>query len=255
MKKKYFFFDIDGTLTFNRGLSVAPHTMECLAQLRQNGHEIFLASGRLQRDVAEMAQRFGIDSFVADGGNSVTLKNHILFMHPLPRQACIEFLDQLQEKNIPWGVVTHNDKVRYARDERVLQATRGSFFQNVIQPDFDYHQAPQFYKIFVGCTPEEEYRIDFGSLPVVRFNPLSLYIEPEDKANGIRALMRAIQAPLKDVVVFGDGTNDVKMFTREWFCIAMGNAREVLKEKADYITLDCEQDGIYHACQYFGWIG
>jgi len=254
MDKKYFFFDIDGTLTFNRGLSVSPHTMECLERLRENGHEVFIASGRLQTDVADMARRFGIDSFVADGGNSVTLHHQILFMHPLPHAECIDFLEQLERKQVPWGVIMKNERFRYARDERIRDLTSGSFLTNVIDPAFDFHEVPQFFKIFVGCTAENQHRIDFGALPVVRFNENCIYIEPEDKSLGIRALMQALDAPLKDVVVFGDGTNDIKMFRKEWFSVAMGNARPALKEKADYITADCDQDGIFQACQHFGWI-
>ncbi len=34
----------------------------------------------------------------------------------------------------------------------------------------------------------------------------------------------------------------------------MGNAIDELKEKATYVTTSCDQDGIYNACVYFGWI-
>ena len=34
----------------------------------------------------------------------------------------------------------------------------------------------------------------------------------------------------------------------------MGNAIDELKEKATYITSDADDDGIYNACKYFGWI-
>ena len=44
------------------------------------------------------------------------------------------------------------------------------------------------------------------------------------------------------------------MFRPEWLNIAMGNARAELKEKADYITTDCDKDGIYNACKHFKWI-
>ena len=54
--------------------------------------------------------------------------------------------------------------------------------------------------------------------------------------------------------MFGDGYNDLSMFRPEWLNIAMGNARAELKEKADYITTDCDKDGIYNACKHFKWI-
>ena len=254
MRKKYFFFDIDGTLTFNRGLSTAPRTMECLDRLRANGHEVFIASGRLQVDAMEMAEKFGIDTLVADGGNSLTLHGEVIYLEPLPRDACIELSEQLERKGIVWGVVMRNEKRRYSPSEHIKEMTSGSFLTNVIDPTFDFHTPPQFMKVFVACPEGEEDRIDFGTLPVVRFNPICIYVEPENKGAGIRRLMDILHAPIEDVVVFGDGTNDVQMFCPEWTSIVMGNAREVLKKKADYITASVEDDGIYKACKHFGWI-
>ena len=54
--------------------------------------------------------------------------------------------------------------------------------------------------------------------------------------------------------MFGDGTNDLKMFDPAWLSIAMGNARPALKEAADYVTDDCDRDGIWNACRHFGWV-
>ena len=42
------------------------------------------------------------------------------------------------------------------------------------------------------------------------------------------------------------------MFTDEWTCVAMGNAIDELKEKADYVTTNVDEDGIYNACEYLG---
>jgi hypothetical protein len=56
----------------------------------------------------------------------------------------------------------------------------------------------------------------------------------------------------EDVIVFGDNNNDLSMFTDDWFKVAMGNATEELKAKADYITDDVDKDGVYKACKYLG---
>ena len=63
-----------------------------------------------------------------------------------------------------------------------------------------------------------------------------------------------MNAPVEDVVVFGDDYNDRSMFTDRWFCIAMGNAKPELKEMADYVTDDVNKDGVYKALEHFGWI-
>ena len=44
------------------------------------------------------------------------------------------------------------------------------------------------------------------------------------------------------------------MFKGPWFKIAMGNAKEELKDIADYVTDTNINDGIKKACEHFGWI-
>ncbi|MBQ1370308.1 MAG: HAD hydrolase family protein, partial [Clostridia bacterium] len=53
-------------------------------------------------------------------------------------------------------------------------------------------------------------------------------------------------------IVFGDALNDLSMFIDEWTCVAMGNACPELKAKADFVTTDVEEDGIYRACEALG---
>ena len=144
--------------------------------------------------------------------------------------------------------------MRLTRDERFAAAAGDSYFITRIVPDLDIHAQKTIYKLFIACTRERETEIDFGGLPTVRFTPHCMFIEPTDKARGIRRLMDALGAPVEDVVVFGDGTNDLKMFDPAWLSIAMGNARPILKEAADYVTDACDKDGIWNACRHFGWI-
>jgi hydroxymethylpyrimidine pyrophosphatase-like HAD family hydrolase len=44
----------------------------------------------------------------------------------------------------------------------------------------------------------------------------------------------------------------MSMFIDGWTKVAMGNAVDALKERADYITTDVEEDGIYNACEALG---
>ena len=54
-------------------------------------------------------------------------------------------------------------------------------------------------------------------------------------------------------MVFGDALNDLSMFTPAgWTKVDMGNAAEEVKQKADFVTTDVDQDGIYNACLALG---
>ena len=74
------------------------------------------------------------------------------------------------------------------------------------------------------------------------------------KKDGILRMMEYLQAPIEDVVVFGDDTNDLVMFDPCWTSIAMGNGKDELKKKATYVTDTNVNDGIEKACRHFGWI-
>lgn len=108
--------------------------------------------------------------------------------------------------------------------------------------------------MFVPLAPEDEHVVDFGSVSHTRYDAQCVFCEPTDKSVGIKKLCDIIGAPYKDVVVFGDGYNDLNMFIPEWTSIAMGNGREPLKQKADYVTSRYDEDGILRAVDHFGWI-
>ena len=46
MKRKYFFFDIDGTLTDNKTRQIVPSAQEALLKLEKAGHFVSIATGR-----------------------------------------------------------------------------------------------------------------------------------------------------------------------------------------------------------------
>ena len=46
MKKKYMFFDIDGTLTDNETKKIVPSAQKTLDRLQEAGHFVAIATGR-----------------------------------------------------------------------------------------------------------------------------------------------------------------------------------------------------------------
>ena len=254
MQKKYFFFDIDGTLSVGQTMVMPESAVRCLEQLRANGHFTALATGRLQASAARFAAQHSFTDFVADGGYSLTLGGKIVEMKSLPAADCIALIDRLETAGIPWAVTPVNERICVTTDKRDLDAAPPEYFPTRYDPAFDYRTLQVLYKVNIACTAEQECNIDFGSLPTVRYNRDILLVEPTEKQNGIRRMVERLGIPNEDVVIFGDGTNDVCMFGQGWFSIAMGNARDALKRMADYVTDPVDQDGLWNACRHFGWI-
>ena len=55
--------------------------------------------------------------------------------------------------------------------------------------------------------------------------------------------------PLAEVVAIGDGQNDVAMFERGGFSIAMGNASQEVQRAADFVTGSNSEDGFAQAVE------
>ena len=253
MHKKYFFFDIDGTLSTDLTTMMPESAVKALAQLRANGHFTAIATGRLQASAA-VAARYGFTDIVADGGWSVTHNGEIVEMESLPAADCIALIERLEQAGIPWAVSPENEKLCVTTDKNYLPYAPENYFPVLWDPHFDYHRLEHLYKVYYVCTPDEENHIDAGGLPLVRYNPHVIFVEPKEKQRGIRYFQQLLSIPDEDIVVFGDGMNDICMFGQGWLSIAMGNARAALKEKADYITTDVDKDGLWNACRHFGWI-
>lgn len=254
MDRKYIFFDYDGTLRSRSQDAVPESAQQALQMLRAQGHFAALATGRLQMNAMQLLEGTGITSFVADGGHSVTIDGKLVWMEGMPLQPCKRFLHWLDEHDKPWTVMVANEMQRYTRDERFSQLAQDTLFHTVIMPDLDIDKLDVVNKIFVPCLAGEEQDFEFFGVTHARYMPTLLYCEPTNKAYGIKKFMDMMDAPYSNVVVFGDGSNDESMFLPEWTCVAMGNAVDVLKEKADLVTADVDEDGVYLACRRLGLI-
>lgn len=257
MNKKYFFFDIDGTLAVGEpGDQYIPEsTKKALQMLRDNGHFLAIATGRGYGMAKDYMETLGFENMISDGGNGITLNKELLSIEPLDKEKCLKLIEELEEKNIAWALSADEKMRRLAPNERFHEETQDTYMKTEVVEGLDPQSFKEIKKVFIACERGVEDTIDMlKELPFVRFHDEYLFVEPDDKSVGIKKVMDHFKADYKDVVVFGDEKNDLKMFRDEWLSIAMGNAIDELKEKATYVTSDVDKDGIYNACKHFGWI-
>lgn len=72
-----------------------------------------------------------------------------------------------------------------------------------------------------------------------------------DKFHGVSALRDIIGIPIGQTLAIGDGDNDISLFENAAIKIAMGNATEGLKSKADHIVGRVDDDGFADAMATF----
>lgn len=251
MRRKYLFFDIDGTLAAGGyGNTYIPDsTKKALELLRRAGHFLAIATGRSQAMAVEYMRQLGFDNMVSDGGYGVTVEGKLLGITPLSKQDIVRVIDECKAKDIPWALQVDNTTVRVAPDSRFEDFTHDVYMQTRIVEGLDPNNYENIYKAYIACyEPAEQSLESLKSVPWGRFHKEYLFVEPSDKAFGIRKIMEHFGATDSDIVVFGDAANDLSMFVDGWTKVAMGNAIDALKERADLVTTDVDKDGIYNAC-------
>ena len=74
-----------------------------------------------------------------------------------------------------------------------------------------------------------------------------LYYKETSKGNALKRICEYYNIPLKDLIVFGDATNDVEMFEVAGTSVLMSNAKYDLKDKTTMVSIkDNNHNGIYH---------
>jgi len=255
VKNRYLFFDIDGTLAAGgyEYTYVPESAMRALKKLREAGHVLCIATGRSHGMAVEYMDVFGMQNMVSDGGYGITVDGKLLGVEPLPKDLVVALIDECDEKGYPWGLVVDDTPRRFCPDTKFVDFTGDEYMESVIVPGTRPEDYDGVFKVNIACCPPDEQKLEtLKKLPWARFHDDYLFVEPTDKARGIRRMMDHFGAPYEDVIVFGDAMNDLSMFVPEWTCVAMGNACEELKAKADYVTTDVEDDGIWNACVALG---
>lgn len=88
---------------------------------------------------------------------------------------------------------------------------------------------------------------------VVKTMPIVLEIMDKNcnKGYGVKVLADKLGIKKEEVMCIGDQANDVEMLTYAGLGVAMGNAIEELKDIAQYVTSDNDNDGVAKAIKKF----
>ncbi|WP_327204828.1 HAD-IIB family hydrolase [Paenibacillus sp. DMB20] len=83
--KKLVFFDIDGTL-LDHNKEIPRSAKEAIRELRSEGHEAAIATGRAPFLFKEIREELGIDTYVSLSGQYVVYRNEVVYANPISRQ-------------------------------------------------------------------------------------------------------------------------------------------------------------------------
>ena len=255
------FFDIDGTL-WDRKNVIPESTKKALRLLKQNGHQIFLCSGRTRvfiRDEELLAQ--GFDGILSGCGTCIDYEGEEIFYKKLDPELMERSVEAFYEADIPalmegrdW---LYMDEDLISRDEygKYLMQTMKEHIQPIRGNQKNW-EASKFSLVIRNRDYEtvmKKLQDDFDFL--VHWTVVMEAVPKGcSKATAIAAVCEKLGADRRGTFAFGDSANDLAMLDFAGTGIVMGNGSDIAKAHADYITDDIHADGIYRACRHFGLI-
>lgn len=245
---KAVFFDIDGTL-LGSSHRLLPGTVDALNTLRQLGIRIFISSGRPRVLIPPMPVEF--DGFITVNGGLCIAGDEILLRNPIINEDCQRWLDHVTSKDMTTMCFTAND-MYINRIDPVTIALRDQlgFEMPPVHPleELRDKEVYQFIAIQPASDDEEVLSL-LRHCRLPRWHPVFSDIIPlgSSKAVGMKCITDHYGIQQEETMAFGDGANDIEMIEYAGIGVAMGNASEILKQHADYVTDDVDNEGIAKA--------
>lgn len=275
LSKKIVFIDIDGTLTTPDG-KVPSSAKQAIRTARQNGHLIYLCTGRSKPEIISSILEIGFDGVIGAGGGYIEVNNELVHHQTMPEQSVRKIVDYFHQHEIGYYLESNDGLFGSDNCEEVIRQRVTNKLDKdseaYKQADAEFHWFYQLLTTYRGKAidygnvnkisfisnqqqPFEEISNKFGEAftmyrtTVAQFGPESgeIAVKGVDKYKAVEYVLNVLQIPREQSMAYGDGNNDIKMFEAVHYGVAMENATDDLKKVAREITTKAEDDGIMHS--------
>lgn len=258
--------DLDGTLT-NSKKEITPHTLDVLIQAQQKGLRLVLASGRPTAGIKPLAEQLQLEEY---GGYILAFNGGLIINCATGETIYQNVLDTSVYKHLYEVGNTDDFKILSYLDDYIAcedieneyvcyEARLNKMKLKKLNSFLDEINFPEPKCLIVGnenklAKLEKELSEHYeGKMSIYRSEPFFLEILPLgiDKARRLEFLLNHLGLKREELMVCGDGFNDLSMIEYAGLGVAMSNAQPIVKEAADYITLSNEEDGVAAAVEKF----
>ncbi|MBQ6374078.1 MAG: Cof-type HAD-IIB family hydrolase [Clostridia bacterium] len=251
------FFDVDGTLLSHRLNDVPESTRRALRQLRSKGIKTIVATGRHMIEYSRLpVSNIPFDGYLTLNGNLLLDENQKAYAGTTIDPGEMKVLARIfQSKRIPFVLIGENDRyINFVNDTVIhtQEQTKGTI------PRVDSYDGGSVYQILAFVPEKQKKLLDefLDECSVTSWNETGIDIIPKGggKSSGIQRYLEMNGILQEETMAFGDGENDMDMLRFAGIGVAMGNASDVVKAAADYVTDTVDDDGIEKALRHFGLI-
>ncbi len=269
---KLIFLDADGTLFHHKGYVPDSAILAC-QEAKQNGHKVILCTGRQMAEIFGDMLKIDYDAIIAGSGATVKCGQKIIEENSFSQEEKDCLIQYLESNHIHCGYETKDTIFVKQETKELMKKMVEEQTKGLDEVDKNKHAMNILYK---QChITNDPYQLKLNKVSFIDDHKISYKNIYQDlsnkfdvipatfaplgkesgeissysitKATGMNAVIDYFHADIKDTIAFGDGHNDLKMFEIATYCVAMENACQDLKSKADYITTSIDDNGIYNA--------
>jgi Cof subfamily protein (haloacid dehalogenase superfamily) len=253
------FFDIDGTL-IDQKHNLPASAVKAIRQLRRNGHQAFVNTGRSISVIQDEVFDIGFDGIVASCGSSIHMGEKTLLEKTISPLLMYNMLKLFEQQKI--DIWLEGPEYIYVSD-----VNAGGFMANIINylrqgrdNIRSWHNTSLVVNKFsYHCNHIEQLKplqpMLNDNFDTIRHTDLvgEVILKGYDKATGIDFIVNHLNLADSESVTyaFGDSPNDLTMLERADHGIAMGDGNPKALAASEYITTAPERDGIYLALKHY----
>ncbi len=263
-KRKIAFFDIDGTITSEKDGSIPDSAVLAIRRARENGHLMFINTGRCFQNVEPRFREIGFDGYVCGCGTNIYYGTQELLYVNQPHEVVAAILQRAREVDVDICFESREEVIFDRSRPFHHPGARGQYYA-FREHHYDMSHNPEAEDFtcdkFVVWYEREEQLAKFREVSDLHFeyidrggNFCEFVPHHYSKATGISFLLEHFGLQLEDAYAFGDSNNDLPMLSFVPHSVAMGNAMpESLKEMVSYVTAKASENGIEQALKHLGF--
>ena len=260
MTYKALFLDIDGTI-LKPDHTYTESTKDAIIQVKDQGVEVFLATGRPIHEINELAAELTIDSFIGYNGAYALYQKETIVDEPIDAAEIDKFVEIAKENNHEFVMYTNGGNYFSNLDSPIVKLFTEAFQMehNETYTRAVNHQILGVTVMNVKRSQSSLYEFDPAfHLSQVNVkgveNSYDIIRDTVNKGEAITKLLHRINVAKEEAIAFGDGMNDKEMLRAVGEGFAMANAHPDLFQYAKHRTTSVTDSGIFNGLKELGLV-